>query len=252
MQVIAASWPDLKSPKEGLKASKIVAFTTTRLAGHSTAEYQSFNMGLHVGDDPVVVQQNRNALLRACKLESAQWLEQVHGTLCVKALANNKVEVADACWTDEENLACVVMTADCLPVAFRQGNKIAVAHAGWRGLVAGVLENTLSHFDLATTDVWLGPAIGAHAFEVGDEVRTQFIADNSEASAAFIAAGAPGKWLADIYQLARIKLLAAGLGSPRIYGGEHCTFSESEQFYSYRRTASTGRMATVIYRTAAN
>ncbi len=249
MQVIAASWPDINSSKEGPKASKIVAFTTTRLAGHSTDQYQSFNTGLHVGDDPLAVQQNRNALLKACKLESAQWLEQVHGTLCVKAQADNQVLVADACWTDQENLACVVMTADCLPVAFRQANKIAVAHAGWRGLVTGVLEYTLSHFDAAITDVWLGPAIGAHAFEVGDEVRAQFIADNSEASAAFIAAGAPGKWLADIYQLARIKLLAAGLHVSRIYGGEYCTFSQYEQFYSYRRTASTGRMATVIYRT---
>ena len=240
MHKIAASWPIAKN---------IIAFTTLREGGASAGQYQSFNTGLHVGDQPAAVQSNRSLLLAEMGLTDAQWLEQVHGTQCIKATRDKLVATADACWTDEADLACIIMTADCLPVAINQGANIAVAHAGWRGLLSGVLESSLQHFDLTDTNIWLGPAIGASAFEVGEEGRTLFIADNQATAVAFVAAKQPNKWFADLYQLARIRLVACGVDSQRIYGGEHCTFQQSEKFYSYRRDGSTGRMATVIYRT---
>ncbi|EPJ54927.1 MAG: hypothetical protein OFPI_05270 [Osedax symbiont Rs2] len=239
MRKIAASWP---------VADNIVAFTTTREAGVSIEQYQSFNTGLHVGDQPAAVQSNRDLLLDDMGISDAQWLEQVHGIQCIKAARDKSVIAADACWTDEANLACIVMTADCLPVAMSQGANIAVAHAGWRGLLAGGLESSLEHLDTADTDIWLGPAIGANAFEVGEEVRELFVCDNPTAATAFVAARQPNKWFADLYKLARIKLVDVGVDPQRIHGGEHCTFQQSEQFYSYRRDGSTGRMATVIYR----
>jgi len=239
MQRINASWPEFEG---------IVAFTTTRLDGSSLAPFAGFNLGLHVGDEAKVVEGNRSLLLSECGLQDAQWLEQVHGIECVKAVRNKKVPVADACWSDEAQLACIVMTADCLPVVFRQGKKIAAAHAGWRGLLDGVLESTLNHFDPSLTDIWFGPAIGARAFEVGPEVRVQFIQRDEICARAFKPSLNSGKWLADIYQLARIRLMSAGVDANRIYGGEHCTYTNDEQFYSYRRDGVTGRIATVIYR----
>jgi len=239
MQRIDASWPEVEG---------IVAFTTTRLDGCSLAPFTGFNLGLHVGDEAKAVEDNRSLLLRECGLQDAQWLEQVHGIECVKAVRNKEVPVADACWSDEAQLACIVMTADCLPVVFRQGKKIAAAHAGWRGLLDGVLESTLNHFDPTLTDIWFGPAIGARAFEVGPEVREQFIQRDENCALAFKPSLNSGKWLADIYQLARIRLMSAGVDANRIYGGEHCTYTNDEQFYSYRRDGVTGRIATVIYR----
>lgn len=239
MQRIDASWPE----SEG-----IVAFTTTRLDGDSLAPFTAFNLGLHVGDEPTAVKSNRAQLLSECELQDAQWLEQVHGIECVKAVRDDEIPVADACWSDEKQLACIVMTADCLPVVFRQGKKIAAAHAGWRGLLDGVLESTLCHFDPAHTDIWFGPAIGANAFEVGPEVREQFMQRDENCEHAFKPSQNSGKWLADIYQLARIRLMAAGVGAQRVYGGEHCTYTNDEQFFSYRRDGVTGRIATVIYR----
>ncbi len=240
MRKIAASWPI---------ANNIVAFTTSREAGTSVGQYQSFNTGLHVGDQPTAVHSNRDILLTEMGICDAQWLEQVHGIQCIKATRDKLVVTADACWTDEANLACIIMTADCLPVAINQGDNIAVAHAGWRGLLAGVLESSLQHFDTPDTDIWLGPAIGANAFEVGEEVRELFVCDNQATASAFVASKQPNKWFADLYQLARTRLIDVGVDPQRIYGGEHCTFQQSEQFYSYRRDGSTGRMATVIYRT---
>ncbi|NQZ31625.1 MAG: peptidoglycan editing factor PgeF [Oceanospirillaceae bacterium] len=247
MNKVFANWPKLQ---QGLsdESQEIVAFTTTRLSGNSRPPFDDFNLGLHVGDDPQAVLDNRTELLNNCALQDAQWLEQVHGITCIKSARNSLVPVADACWSDETELACVVMTADCLPVAFRQGDKIAVAHAGWRGLLNGVLENTLCVLDAATTDIWLGPAIGAQVFEVGAEVREQFIDHDANSEAAFIPSDNSGKWLADIYQLAKLRLVAAGVASQHIYGGDYCTYTDHERFFSYRCNAITGRMATVIYR----
>ncbi|NRA19702.1 MAG: peptidoglycan editing factor PgeF [Oceanospirillaceae bacterium] len=239
MQRISASWP---------ASEHIIAFTTTRVEGESLPPFDHFNLGLHVGDDIDDVLKNRARLLSECAQPDVQWLEQVHGIECVRAVRDHTVPIADACWTDEVSLVCAVMTADCLAVAFRQDDKIAVAHAGWRGLLSGVLENTLQHFDPEHTDIWLAPAIGPQVFEVGDEVRQQFVERNANSSQAFIATAERGKWLADIYQLARLRLVSSGVNIGNIYGGDYCTYTEQQRFFSYRREGVTGRMATVIYR----
>lgn len=255
MPIIEANWPKLTDDD----GSEVRAFCTTRLPVLPTEvdspihndSFASFNMGLHVGDDPSIVQSNRTELLSYCELANAQWLDQVHGIECIRAGEQADV-TADACWTDKEDLACIVMTADCLPVVFRQAGAVAAAHAGWRGLLNGVLESTLVNFNASQVDIWLGPAIGPLAFEVGPEVREQFIAKHARAAEAFLPSANAGKWLADIYQLARITLQAAGIDPARIYGGQYCTYSDEQHFYSYRRTAKTGRLATVVYRTKRN
>lgn len=240
MKLITADWcaPD-----------HISAFTTTRLGGCSEGVYSSFNLGDHVGDAPERVAANRLALSARCAFtEQPQWLAQVHGIQLVKARNDGLVVEADACWTDEVGQPCVVMTADCLPVFLtnKQGDRVAVAHAGWRGLVDGVLEQALSVFpDPSEVLVWFGPAIGPLAFEVGDEVRAQFCAIVETSADAFVPSSNPGKWMADIYQLARLRLNRAGVRC--ISGGDCCTFSQSELFYSYRREGVTGRMASVIW-----
>lgn len=241
MKLIRASWP--------VKPS-IHALTTTRLDGVSEAPFAGLNFAFHVGDDPAHVEQNRQILQKALGLKKpAQWLEQVHGCGVVKAAADDCPMAADACWSDEPGLACAIMTADCLPVLFcdRAGSRVAAAHAGWRGLAGGVLENTLAVFDdPAEVQVWLGPAIGPLAFEVGDDVFLAFCEEQPLASDAFVRSPTnPDKWLADIYQLARIRLNAAGVTD--IYGGDFCTFTDSEYFYSYRRDGQTGRMVSLIW-----
>lgn len=243
MQSIIADWD---APEN------VHALTTTRLGGVSESPYAGLNLGDHVNDDPTAVAQNRQQLIDALELkQSPQWLQQVHGITVVKAQADGRVPEADACWSDQPGQACIVMTADCLPVFFadKQGRCVAVAHAGWRGLADGVLEATLACFDDPTqVRCWLGPAIGPDAFEVGGEVRAQFCAHLAESEQAFkpvVGKEAEDKWLADIYQLARLRLNAAGVA--HISGGEHCTYSDAEQFYSYRRNGVTGRMASVIW-----
>jgi YfiH family protein len=179
-------------------------------------------------------------------------LQQTHGTEVVDAFSEPKIRAqnvpeADAVTTTHRGLPCVVMTADCLPVFFsdRNGNRVAVAHAGWRGLCNGILENTLARFtNPAEVMCWLGPAIGANAFEVGADVRDAFMKVDKSAASAFVAK-ANGKYYADIYELARQRLVKAGIGM--ISGGEMCTFSDSERFYSYRREQTTGRMASIIW-----
>lgn len=226
----------------------IRALTTTRSGGCSEGVYCSLNLGDHVGDEPERVAANRELLRQRLHWpKTPQWLSQVHGSGLVKASEDGVVE-ADACWTDEPGQPCVVMTADCLPVFFTdgEGRRVAVAHAGWRGLADGVLEQTLSVFpNPADVRVWLGPAIGPQAFEVGDEVRSQFCDVIAASSSAFVATAIPHKWLADLYQLARLRLNAAGV--QQVAGGQYCTFSQSEQFFSYRREGVTGRMASIIW-----
>lgn len=237
--------------------SGVHAAQTTRSGGVSGAPYASLNLATHVGDDPAHVQANRQRLRAALALPGEPlWLEQVHG-IAVHSAAHENMPThaphADAAYTDQPGLVLAVLTADCLPVLFasRDGAEIAVAHAGWRGLHAGVLEATLSHFRAPPSEilVWFGPAISQAAFEVGDEVRHAFIQHDPAACSAFIPSSRPSlstqHWHADLYQLARLRCRAAGIQS--IHGGDLCSFSDP-RFYSYRQETPTGRMASLIWR----
>jgi YfiH family protein len=229
-----------------------MAVAATRLGGVSQPPFDQLNLGAHVGDDPAAVAANRRKLRDACPgLEAIAWLEQVHGCAVVAADAG-RVQRADAQFTTTPGLGCAVMTADCLPVLLcdREGRQVAAAHAGWRGLCAGVLEATAASFGPgAELLAWLGPAIGPEHFEVGAEVRDAFLDHTGTArprvEGCFRPSGRPGHWLADLYALARLRLQAAA--SVQIYGGGLCTFSDARRFYSYRRTPATGRMACLIY-----
>jgi YfiH family protein len=204
---------------------------------------------MHVGDDPKLVAHNR-LLLKQILPSTPAWLNQVQGTKVVKAeeIQGNPVE-ADAAVTRKSGVVPVILTADCLPVLFcdRAGTVVAAAHAGWRGLCDGVLENTLAAMECSPQDIyaWLGPAIGPTAFEVGEEVRTAFIAHDPQASLAFVPAKQEGKWLGNLYLLARQRLNTALVAS--ITGGEYCTYTEEAAFFSYRRDKVCGRMATLIW-----
>jgi hypothetical protein len=225
------------------------AATTLRTGGVSTGSYATLNSASHVHDDPAHVAANRRIIREILQLPTEPvWLEQVHGVRVIKADQAQGLETADASFTDQSHTVCAVLTADCLPVLFcgDQGEVIAAAHAGWRGLQAGVLKTTLQAMQCNHVSVWLGPAIGPNHFEVGDEVRTAFCDDHADNAKAFKANGS-GKWLADIYQLARLQLAELGLGD--IHGGDLCTVSDPQRFYSYRRDgATTGRMASLIWR----
>lgn len=240
IELIHADWP---------ASSRIKAFTTTRKGGISKAPFDSLNLGAHVGDVLANVEHNRAFLEHHLALnEPLTYLEQIHGTQ-VEVLHEplNVVPKVDAAVTVQKHLPCTVMTADCLPVLFCDRNEsvVAAAHAGWRGLLDGVLEATVSAMKLPASElmVWMGPAIGPQAFEVGGELQQAFVAQNPQALKAFIPQGE--KYLADIYHLARLRLHAMGISE--IYGGQHCTYSEPEHFFSYRRDGQTGRMASVIY-----
>tara|TARA_R110001583_G_scaffold6618_4_gene33570 strand:+ start:2706 stop:3455 length:750 start_codon:yes stop_codon:yes gene_type:complete len=233
--------------------SHIKAFSTTRLDGKSTGVFQGLNLGLHVDDDPKVVLKNRSLLSEYLNIpDNFCWLQQTHSTALLKIDGDTKQQVeADACWSDITKQVCVVMTADCLPVLMtdKKGSFVAAIHAGWRGLCDGIIEKTLeticNEVNVKSTDllVWLGPCIGPKAFEVGEEVREQFIVHNPLADHAFV----PHKdrYLADLHQLARLRL--APFNVAEITESEHCTFSQPELFYSYRRDGQTGRMATFIF-----
>jgi len=233
--------PDWPAP------DNVKALQTTRLGGVSLAPYDSLNLGLHVGDDPVRVNHNRMRLAPLMPSEPV-WLEQVHGTAVANADAAACRVVADACIARHRGAVCVVMTADCLPVLLcdEDGTVAGAAHAGWRGLCDGVLEATVQAMGVAphTLLAWLGPAISQEHFEVGSEVRDAFIARQAQADEAFIAQG-NGRYRADLYLLARQRLSA--LGITRISGGNRCTYREKEHFYSFRRDGVTGRMGTFIW-----
>jgi YfiH family protein len=207
------------------------------------------NLGLHVQDELFAVRQNRQLFASYIGMpDSAIWLNQVHGTDVVSLPCESLPSSADAAVSSFANQVCAVLTADCLPVFFcnQAGTRVAVAHAGWRGLCAGVLESTLAHFDEKDdVMVWLGPAIGPDAFEVGDEVREAFISVDPSADLAFKATQEVGKWLGDLYLLAKQRLVSVGV--TKIYGGDYCTFTDEARFYSYRRDGKTGRMASVIW-----
>jgi len=226
---------------------------TTRLGGFSLAPYDSLNLGEHTGDDALRVAANRQSLNLFLPTEPL-WLNQVHGIEVVNAAHASCLPQADAAYAKIPNTVCAVLTADCLPVLLCDdaGSVVGAAHAGWRGLAAGVIEATVSAMQAPPGQVmaWLGPAIGRQAFEVGDDVRTAFVAHDTNASAAFTPSpsssqGEGGEYLADIYLLARQRLQA--LGITQIYGGGYCTCSERERFFSYRRDGNTGRMASMIW-----
>lgn len=229
--------------------ANVRACSTTRIGGVSQQPYDSLNLGAHVADDPVHVLKNRHLLCDIAGLPAMPlWLNQVHGTHVVTLPhTGDCVPQADACYTRAEGQVCAVMTADCLPVVFcsKDGQEVAAAHAGWRGLCAGVLESTLATFRRPPEDilVWLGPAIGPQAFEVGPEVREAFISHDPAAAEAFIPY--QHKYLADLWTLARQRLSRAGVTA--VYGGGRCTYSESGSFFSYRRERVTGRMATLVW-----
>ncbi|WP_404368404.1 peptidoglycan editing factor PgeF [Marinobacter sp.] len=236
--------PDWPAP------ASVRSMATTRLGGVSNAPWDTLNLGDHVGDSPVHVATNRTRLARAAGLppEAFGWLSQVHG-VDVARLPEKGVPVADACVTDQRGHACAILTADCLPVLFCnvEGTRVGAAHAGWRGLCAGVLEKTIAEMGPARSLMaWLGPAIGPAHFEVGPEVRKAFLALDEESDEAFTTSNArPGHFMADLWQLATQRLRRAGL--TRIHGGGFCTFSEPDRFYSYRREGQTGRMASLVW-----
>lgn len=235
--------PDWPAP------ANVRALQTLRGGGCSPAPWDSFNLGDHVGDDPACVAANR-ADLRAVLPADPCWLKQVHGRQVVDAatVASGVVPEADAAFTRKPATVCVVMTADCLPVLFcdRAGTVVAAAHAGWRGLLDGVLESTVAAMGVDRQEilVWLGPAIGPQSFEVGEEVRLAFVDRDASAAAAFLP-GRTGKWLADLYRLARQRLQACGVEA--VFGGSDCTFLQADRYFSYRRCGVTGRMASLIW-----
>ena len=245
MNVISPDWP---APKH------VRAITTTRHGGVSLPPFNSFNLGGHVGDAPADVAANRQQLREELSLPAEPyWLSQIHGTT-VANLDNDPggMPEADASTTRSTNTVCAVLTADCLPVLFcdQAGTQVVAAHAGWRGLAAGVLEATVASFATPPEQImaWMGPAIGPQAFEVGDEVRQAFCEVDPAAAEAFVAAPSEAnekKWLADVYQLARQRLAAVGVKN--IYGGGRCTFTEADDFYSFRRDGKTGRMASLVW-----
>lgn len=262
-KLLFADWlvPDWPVP------AGVHAVCTTRASGVSGAPYDSLNLGDHVGDDPAHVAANR-AIFQQAIGARAVFLNQVHGTQVLQLDAvTPHASVADACLTDQPGLACTIMVADCLPVLFASvdGGWVAAAHAGWRGLAGsngvGILEETCKHFDaLALVNkgkvdtqiiAWLGPCIGPHAFEVGDEVRMAFVTHDPQAAAMFEPL-VGGKWLANLAGLARQRL--AALGVTQVFGNDGsadwCTFAQSSRFFSHRRDRVSGRLAVSIWRDA--
>lgn len=251
---------------------RVRAFVTTRAGGVSVAPYHGsapdaggLNLGLSTGDAPDAVRENRRRALALTGARDAAWLQQVHGAQVEDAHAVIGADgpvSADASVTDRPGIVCVVMAADCLPVLLcdDDGRAVGAAHAGWRGLAAGIVEKTgervaaLAGASGSKLNAYLGPAIGPNAFEVGEDVLEAFAAassaDRRDATvAAFRPTGSAGKYLADIYALARLRLQRIGIDPARIHGGAHCTVTETERFYSYRRDRVTGRMAAMIWLT---
>lgn len=229
-------------------AGCVRAATSLRFGGYSEGPLGGFNLGARVGDDPRALQANRALLRERLALPSEpRWLPQVHGTRVVAAHESGEVNEADAAWTDRPGIVCAVLTADCLPVllADRSGRVVAAAHAGWRGLAAGVLEATLASLPVPPQQLcaWLGPAIGPRAFEVGEEVREAMLAVDPGAEAAFRPHGS--RWLADLAGLARRRLSARGVATISDCGA--CTYSDPERFFSHRRENPCGRMASLVW-----
>jgi YfiH family protein len=238
---------------------KVHALVTTRMGGLSKPPYDSLNLGNHVGDDPENVQENRQ-LLRMHIPSEPLWIRQIHSSAISTPVSRShgldSVIEADGIVTKTPQEVLCILTADCLPVLFTaiDGSVIGASHAGWRGLSEGVLENTVkemlllsNHLVAADLIAWLGPAIGPDAFEVGEDVYQAFTNSITPIeSLDFVPITAkPGKYMANLYSLARSRLRAAGLS--QIEGGQMCTYHDKEQFFSYRRNGATGRFASVIW-----
>jgi YfiH family protein len=239
-QFILPDWP---------APPNVRAAVTTRTGGVSHTPYDSFNLAAHVGDDPAAVRENRARLRTALALPAEPlWLKQVHGVAVVDVARAGAEAEADGAFATQPSAVCAVLTADCLPVLLcnREGTKVAALHAGWRGLAGGVIEAGVKALGVPWDGllVWLGPAIGPQAFEVGVEVRAAFVQHDAQAAQAFRAVR-DGKYQADIYLLARQRL--ACLGVAAVYGGGFCTVTERARFFSYRRDGATGRMASLIW-----
>lgn len=245
--------PDWPAP------ANIRAATSTRIGGVSHLEFASFNLGGHVGDGAGAVATNREILQNVlCLPEQPLWLTQVHGIEVMRrdgSSENRFPREYDACYSNQPGAVCAVLTADCLPVLFcsREGREVAAAHAGWRGLVDGVLPATLREFacDRSGILAWLGPAIGPHSFEVGKDVRERFMSQwqvygSQQVADCFVAHG-DRHWLCDMYALACLQLRAEGVEA--IYGGGEDTCADWQRFYSFRRDGDTGRMASLVWRT---
>jgi YfiH family protein len=241
MDEIDAIVPDWPAP------ACVKSMVTTRAGGFSAGPHASFNLGANSGDAEAAVVRNR-ALLRRFVPREPVWLKQVHGTVVIDAAHAGAMSEADAAVTREAERVCAILTADCLPVLLceRSGAAVGAVHAGWRGLAAGVIEQAVRALQCPPDRVlaWLGPAIGPRVYEVGEDVREAFVRQDPAAEAAFIARQ-PGKYLADIYALARQRL--AALGVPAVYGGAWCTYSDPARFFSYRRDGVTGRMASLVW-----
>ncbi|UQV22147.1 peptidoglycan editing factor PgeF [Vibrio sp. J383] len=239
--------PDWNAPQN------VKAFASTRFDGCSTGAYQGLNLGMHVGDDTSLVESNREWLKQQFKMPTAPvWLNQTHSTDIVTVLEPvTNVLDADGVFTSAKGIVCSAMTADCLPVLLTdtKGTQVAAVHAGWRGLAGGILENAVAKFSNLDSDnqimAWLGPAIGKDAFEVGNDVLEAFVRFDPQAKLAFQAKAKPGKWLANMSQLATQRLMKVGVTS--VTDSNLCTYADSDAFYSYRRDGITGRQATFIW-----
>ena len=238
VESIAADWP---------APTHVHAFTTTRKGGVSEGAYDSFNLASHVDDQSTAVAKNRQLLKSSFELPTEPcWLNQTHSNRVIEA--GCEVVEADASWTANKDTVCAVLTADCLPVFFtdKAGRRVAIVHAGWRGLLNGVISATFSAMRIKPEDclVWLGPSIGPGAFEVGKEVPQSFTDKDKTTRLAFTQKD-EAHWLCDMYQLARIEL--GQLGVKQVFGGGLCTYTDKENFYSFRRDGNTGRMASLIW-----
>jgi len=248
-----AQWPIHSQLESTSIDDKVLAIQTTRVSPNSVSDdntaYQHFNLGLHVGDCAKQVEHNRQCLQNLLPSKTAiQWLKQVHGnTVAEISKVTKETIIADAMVTREKNIALAIMTADCLPIllASVQGDEIAAIHGGWRSLAANIMTNTLNkmHTPLDEIYAWLGPCIGKEVFEVGSEVEKVFVEQGNTFSEAFIKQE-NGKYLASLHKIATIQL--NHLGIKHISTLSECTFSQPEKYYSYRKNATTGRMATVI------
>lgn len=240
IDVFHADWP---------APSSVRALQTRRGGGVSSGDFATLNLADHVGDDPAAVAENRRRLCAALNLpEEPQWLRQTHGTRVVALPAAEPRPEADASWSAQPGVVCAVLTADCLPVLLcaDDGSVVAAAHAGWRGLAAGVLEATIAALPLpaARCLAWMGAAIGPSAFEVGPEVRAALLAADAGCAAAF-APGRGDRWHADLYHLARRRLLRAGVRA--VFGGGRCTADDAGAWFSHRRDGRSGRMSSLIW-----
>jgi|HubBroStandDraft_3_1064219.scaffolds.fasta_scaffold104914_2 YfiH family protein len=234
--------------------ANVRAAFTLRGGGASAAPFDSLNVAAHVEDDPAAVSENRRRVRAALLLPAEPlWLNQVHGAqvLDLDAASSDwkRAATADAVITRRAGQVCAVQVADCLAVllAVEDGSAVAAAHAGWRGLVAGVLEAVVMRLGVAPQRLmaWLGPAIGPRHFEVGEEVRSAFVARAAEAAVAF-SANARGRWQCDLPALARQRLAALGVNA--VYGGDECTYADAARFFSFRRDGRCGRMAALVWK----